>query len=350
MGQTANIMLCNATGNTCTPYTTVAAAFTAANTGDIIYLPAGGFALPDLNKEITIIGVGANVDSCTAYGGRTTIGGNINLKTNNITLEGLNVTGQIINNSGGDISNIKVKYCKFQDFYGTPNPANSACKINNSYIIGCYCVASIQFGYAAGIGNGPHQNNCGSGNFVLNTLMVNLYHSEGGTINNCVFNASCVADRIFNNTISNCIFMGHLNWNNGVYYIWPGVYFGGNDLINCYGNGATVPVNNGWAALTNFTAFTINNSLYPFNPSTPINVIPFPVRDFADIPAGHPAKTAATDGGEVGINGGLYPWHTANGGHGCVPSNPHIYFKSIAPTTDANGNLPVIIKVRTGSN
>jgi hypothetical protein len=51
--QTANIMPCNASGNTCTPYTTLQDAYTAASTVDIIYLPAGSFTMPLLFKSNT---------------------------------------------------------------------------------------------------------------------------------------------------------------------------------------------------------------------------------------------------------------------------------------------------------
>ncbi|QLH46049.1 MAG: hypothetical protein HWD58_10710 [Bacteroidota bacterium] len=43
-----------------------------------------------------------------------------------------------------------------------------------------------------------------------------------------------------------------------------------------------------------------------------------------------------------GLYGGSTPWKP-----GMVPGNPHIYFKQISSNTNQNGELPVLIKVRT---
>lgn len=51
-----------------------------------------------------------------------------------------------------------------------------------------------------------------------------------------------------------------------------------------------------------------------------------------------------TDGTDVGIYGTSQPVS-----EGWVPSNPHIYFKQIAPQTNTNGTLPVQIKVRANN-
>lgn len=53
-----------------------------------------------------------------------------------------------------------------------------------------------------------------------------------------------------------------------------------------------------------------------------------------------PAKNGGDDGTDIGIYGGTTPWK-----NGAIPSNPRIFFKNIANTTDVNGNLPVQIKV-----
>lgn len=57
-----------------------------------------------------------------------------------------------------------------------------------------------------------------------------------------------------------------------------------------------------------------------------------------------PGINAGTDGTDVGIYGTISP--TAEG---WVPSNPHIYFKQVAPNTNGNGQLPVQFKVRTNN-
>lgn len=53
-----------------------------------------------------------------------------------------------------------------------------------------------------------------------------------------------------------------------------------------------------------------------------------------------PGKNAGTDGTDVGIYGGIYPWK-----EGSIPFNPHFETIQISPKTDDNGNLNVNIKV-----
>lgn len=53
-----------------------------------------------------------------------------------------------------------------------------------------------------------------------------------------------------------------------------------------------------------------------------------------------PGKNAGTDGTDIGIYGGIYPWK-----EGSIPFNPHFETIQISPKTDANGNLNVNIKV-----
>ena len=53
-----------------------------------------------------------------------------------------------------------------------------------------------------------------------------------------------------------------------------------------------------------------------------------------------PGKNGGTDGTDIGIYGGQYPWK-----EGSIPFNPHIQLKNISGNTDQNGNLNVNIKV-----
>jgi hypothetical protein len=55
-----------------------------------------------------------------------------------------------------------------------------------------------------------------------------------------------------------------------------------------------------------------------------------------------PYKTAGDNGTEIGIFGGIRPAR-----NGAQPLNPHIYFKDISTKPDDQGNIKVLIKVRT---
>ena len=52
-------------------------------------------------------------------------------------------------------------------------------------------------------------------------------------------------------------------------------------------------------------------------------------------------KNAGTDGTDLGIYGGSFPWK-----NGSLPPNPHIQTKNISSATDPIGNLNVNIKVK----
>ena len=58
-----------------------------------------------------------------------------------------------------------------------------------------------------------------------------------------------------------------------------------------------------------------------------------------------PTTYLGTDGTQVGIYGGTFPYK-----EGAVPLNPHIQLKNIAPTTDANGDLQIQIQVKAQDN
>ncbi|MBK8482801.1 MAG: hypothetical protein IPL31_00200 [Saprospiraceae bacterium] len=56
-------------------------------------------------------------------------------------------------------------------------------------------------------------------------------------------------------------------------------------------------------------------------------------------------KNAGSDGQDIGIYGGFYPWK-----EGSLPANPHMEFKPISNNTDQNGNLKINIKVKAQNN
>ena len=70
----------------------------------------------------------------------------------------------------------------------------------------------------------------------------------------------------------------------------------------------------------------------------------FPYIDNYHLKPTCPGVNAGTDGTDVGIYGTSQPTS-----EGWVPSNPHIYFKQVAPQTNSNGQLPIQFKVRTGN-
>lgn len=324
------IMLCNSTGNVCTPYSNLADAYNDANNGDIIYLPAGTFIMPNpLTKSIGIIGVGANLDSCSAVGGTTNISNNFRFHADNITLEGLNFLNSISagTTDGAVVNNLKLRYCKLMDLGDYFN-----CKINNSQVYACYFEGYLSFGHHYTENYGA----LGRNNFISNCILSHLNRGEDCTIKNCIFNNTLWSQGInvvYGTSIENCIFKTPYVIDNSSV---AGYQYPNNNVIqNCY---YKTLVNGSLAAnqIINSTSFnsSVNN---PFlNISYALDPIPFPVGNSTDLASGIPSN--------LGINGGLFPWSQ----HGFVPSNPHVFYKNIADQTN-NNILDATIKVRSGN-
>ncbi|MEZ5046079.1 MAG: hypothetical protein R2831_03715 [Chitinophagaceae bacterium] len=339
------IMLCNPSGTICTPYYSLDSAINDANNGDYVYLPAGTFVMPtSLSKEITIYGVGANLDSCNAIGGTTNILNQFNLDASNITLEGINFLSDIVigtNTQYNTFNNIKLIFCKLPSLKEAPNYIS---RLNNSQVIACYFTGHLTFG-AVNFNNAFGSQ--GSNNFVSNCVLGHLSRAENSIIKNCIFNALSWPDAInivYSSTLDNCVFNTTAIIAQNSYYGYPShpnnnviqnCYYKNNLFYNTYNGGfGSTYLNN---QVVNSTIYNPNNSTYPFNIAQAGANIPFPVGHSADIQSPHPAS--------LGINGGMFPWSE----HGCVPSNPHVFYKNIADKTNGSTNLPVNIKVRSGN-
>jgi hypothetical protein len=338
--QIAPIMLCNASGTTSVPYSNITDAYNAAVNGSVIYLPSGGFTLPTIEKEISIIGVGANPDSCINYGGNTQILNAFTIAANNVSLEGLFCNGNITYGNGIiiDIQSLKLKFCRLT--HVTHYSVSPFARLMNAQVIGCYFTEVLNGGANGNLCSGttcnPQQGSQGSNNFISNCLISKLVRLDNSQIEHCIFDATGTSaygmvNVCFGSSFSNCIFFSGNIFENNSYNQYNS---SGNTVLNSYYINPGVGTNN----FIGCTQFTLSSSLFPLAPTTATsNFIPFPVGDKADISFGNPST--------LGINGGLAPWNVT----GCVPSNPHIYFKSISNATNANGSLPVQIKVRAGN-
>lgn len=108
-------------------------------------------------------------------------------------------------------------------------------------------------------------------------------------------------------------------WNNGNYT--------GSNAQNAYG------INN----LTETWGNTFINS----DSNTPFN---YPTDNF-HLKINSIGKNAGTDGTDIGIYGGLYPWKD-----GSIPSNPHISLLKVDTKTNANGILNATFQVTPQNN
>ncbi len=299
------IMVCNPSGTACAPFTNIDTAYSYANPGDYIYLPGGIFILNVvIAKEIHMIGAGHHFDSSMVTN-FTTINGNISITENasNTSLEGMYVTGAIIGPNANAINELHINYCDFEYI---------ECKMNNSSVHGSRMRAG---GYA---------NNMfydGSYNTISNCYVINLSNLTSSVVENCT--ALNYVHNFYLTTLKNNILFSHPNS--------PYGQPGGNNSMN-----NNVYVNScpyGCIGLMNYS-----NNIQLATGDLFANGF-----NFADMHliANSTALTAGENGTQVGVYGGLFPYK-----EGAVPTNPHIFQKTISASTDSNGLLPVQISVR----
>lgn len=297
--------------------TALEAANTSAQNGDTLYLSGGGFTPPaNFDKRLMIFGAGHYVDSTLATG-KTFINGNVTLNENAdlFYLEGVEITGIFTITTNHSVNNVTIKRCK----------------INGT------------FNALGGLSN-PTSNLSLIGNVLMNT--VNIQNATNVMIANNIFNVSLINTN--GNQISNNIFLSHSEpWN--VY-----AFSGNNNIVN--NNISLITTNHGFAS---GSSNVFNNNLFvssaPHYSTTPTTIgnytgiaqtAIFVSQTGSSFNYSHnyrlqsPATYLGTDGTQVGIYGGTFPYK-----EGAVPLNPHIQLKNIAPTTDANGNLQIQIKV-----
>ncbi|MBK8482800.1 MAG: hypothetical protein IPL31_00195 [Saprospiraceae bacterium] len=313
-------------------FTNLDSAIINSNDKDTLYIPGGNYNLNvPITKELHIIGSGFNLDTSNFEPITSIIG-----------------TFRLLNNA----SNGSITGCYFNLYcYSGCGPTIIIEEyISNYSIRRCFIKSGIKFSVPSDFINvseniiGSYGSGClygglyslfvmGNGNVFSNNLLGPVWSQSGSLFKNNIINycqTFCSAfpncngvvfeNNIINNcwtpSISNCIFKNNLNWS-----YTSGVDAQNNQHINNY-------------SLTNI----IFDSLFvDFNGNY--------LKSNMHIKPGLPYFNLGSDGTEVGIYGGQFPWKD-----GSLPSNPQIQFKQIANSTDQNGNLKINIKVKAQNN
>ena len=299
-------------------YQNLSAAINGADPGSIIYLPGGGFPLPDsvkINKKLTIIGIGhkSTNDNVDGY---TTIAGNVffNEGSSGSAIMGCLISGDVnIGEGDAAVSNVLVKYCNLNSVI----VYNANCQdthINQNYI------RSHSF------------FNGGSGN-ISNNILYSLQGVNGGTVlNNIVTGYRRVGDyNEYAVEVDNSI----VSYNIVFFRAWSGAHGGGGNCIRGYNSQGTTNIVNGvsgnWGDNPiNFTNVDWNEVFVNYNGGA-IN----PMSDFH-------FKEAYQQYSDIGIYGG-----TGFNDHQTAPV-PYIVAKRIAEETDAAGQLKIQVRVKSG--
>ncbi len=169
-------------GGETTVFQTLQAAIEGANSGSVIYLPGGGFPLPDsvkITKRLTIIGIGhkSNNDNVD---GATTINGNLffNQGSSGSAIMGCYITGNVnIGENDAIVNNMIIKYCNLNSV----QVKNNTCQeiiVDQNYVRG-----DSNFGSSYNITISHNVigkiSNVGSGVIKNNVICHNNYNSYG---------------------------------------------------------------------------------------------------------------------------------------------------------------------------
>jgi hypothetical protein len=295
------------------------AAYTAAESGDTIYLPGGSFAPPaNFNKTLTIFGTGHYPDS-TEVTGKTFINGGVTLVTgaDNFYIEGVEITGAFTFDNNHSVNWVTVKRCRINGVLNVNG--NLATPSSNLAVIGCVLNGASL----------PNAQNAAFFNSIFSGEASNISSSTGNIYKNNIFMQNNYPPTTYattlngggNNLIENNIFLRNRDYEIG----------GSGNTIknNIFPKTAPVlgtqPISSG-----NFTGIELADLF--------VNQIGNAFSYAHDYHLQEPETYLGTDGTQVGIYGGIFPWK-----EGAVPSNPHIQSAIVAPTTN-EGKLNVQIK------
>lgn len=312
-------------GGTASFYTNLDVAISNAQNGDTIYLPGGIFPISvSINKTLHIIGVGHNPDStlATLY---TYIYGNINIDANgsNGSLTGISISGSIISNN--NVTNFLVKRCVFN---GLNLTSSTISWIFIENVIRGWIKSNTQ----------PGASDCLFANNIIDGFM-GYYNSPGFT--NCIFRN--------NDFFAIAYGGGSYGWVSALISpystIENNIFHGGSDYYTVTGNSSnSIFYNNLFVSSWNppTPSISANNITNQAANSIFINQAGdnFSYTHNYHLQTSCLGRNAGTDGTDIGIYGGAYPWKD-----GSIPFNPHFQSVNISPTTNSSGNLDVIIKV-----
>lgn len=299
---------------------TLPEAIKAANVdGSVIYLPGGGFPIPDdsgIHKKVTIIGIGHKSDSDNADG-VTTISGNLwfDNGSSGSAVMACYITGDVnIGNDGSEVNDVLIRYCNLNQV----TVKNTQCK--GTFVNQNYVRSGARFNGASGrifnnvIGwifdfdNGTVANNIITGYYCDRwSGAADLYSAPLHSCDQTTITNNIILDRHnhgYYGTIhsgSNCIVNGNMS-----------LYDFGDDFINVDGDG-----------------FNWKTVFKDYKGTTPAS-------DF------HFTDKYKEYDKKVGIYAG------SDFNEDQMAPVPYITFKSIPDQTDASGKLNIQIRVKAG--
>jgi hypothetical protein len=300
--------------------TALALAYTAAASGDTLYLSGGTFTPPaTFDKKLMILGAGHYADSAQTTG-KTFINGNVSLSENSDQsyFEGIEFNGNFSTPNNVSVNSFTLKRCRVVGNFTFEGDLNTN-PCTNVALIGNVFMGSV---------NSANM----TGSMIANNIFSNALHNTNGNliINNDFLNGIYSSYQYY-------VFSGNNNTlNNNIFVYASGLAYSAS-AGNVYNNNLFVSATPGYGTTPSYVGNYVNIAQTAIFVNQTGNVF-----DYGhDYHLQDPVTYIGNDATQVGIYGGSFPYK-----EGAVPMNPHIQVKNIAPTTDANSELQIQIQVK----
>lgn len=304
-------------------YSILEEAINNAQNKDTIYIPGGAYSFKDswitIDKELHLIGCGHHPDSAKVL--PTVLNAHIKLISgaSNSSFEGFLLNGDfVVPSDDEDVDNITIQRCSFSSI--------RLSRLSEYWLVS----ENVVIGAVIGGYNSPYaKNNVFTNNFIGSTI---YYFGQNNTFKNNYINCNgCNFNLIDGCYFTNNIF--DLNHSEPfIYQVIASVFENNIFFWSNYIPASCINKNNIFSQSSS-TTFNNNNLKY------------FDYKEDYHLKPDSPGKNAGTDGTDIGLYGGAYPWK-----EGAIPSNPHYQRVQISPKTDNSGKLNVKVKVAAQDN
>lgn len=309
-------------------------AIAAANAGDTIYIPGGGFNITQSTIEKTLHwrGVGHYPDSTVATG-HTQIANALWFTGNcdNSTFEGIYFKGGLAYGTvtNKEVTGVKIKHCRVDGTITLRKDANTDNGIPN-----------LNFHLSESVISALDANNGSNCLIEKNLIFSTINEFRQSIFNHNAINVNASGSRVLNYCI-NCQFL------NNVFSYEYGLYYSANCNFqnNLFSGGLPYdPITTAFTGSNNITSAgnmftTITNSVNVFSYDNDYHLNTTSTGTNEDGTTGATIISTATDGTNAGVYGTTIPYK-----EGAVPYSPHI--RTVDIDNEAiNGNLGVKITV-----
>lgn len=288
-------------------------AYAQAVDGDMLYISGGTYGDITIEKKLKIYGTGVNPNNTEATG--ISVLGNVNINAAGAEshIEGIKANTITLNSA----EYVTIRYCQLGDIYAL---------LSHNLLVYNNIVSAVRLGDTSRMDRATQLS---TGCVISNNYIQNgLHRSRENTIKNNIFRRRGVGDDwnsysfgivaeacIIENNIFTLPSGGYGGWYSGTNTLRKNISYLGDETGNyCVGTGKDAEI------FVDFEedSFSFDKDLHLKNPGTYVG----------------------TDGTEVGLYGGLFPWNEE-----VMPSNPHIMSNTSGTKTNSEGKLLLNVEV-----